>query len=145
MVQFAKILTAFILSSSKRFKISAYFVVFRAERGIFLPLSGESCSRIEKKSIATELILDVIFGAYAKSNPCTELSFRLPGEPPKIIERIFRSGELSKLTGISIAGDDQPVGVARSAGRRRIDEYTVVLRGELQGETRIAVRKVLAG
>jgi hypothetical protein len=65
------------------------------------------------------------------------------GEPPKIIEELIGRVN-SEITGISIAKMTIPSG-CREPEQTRIDEYTVMLKGELRVETRIAVHKVLTG
>ena len=51
----------------------------------------------------------------------------------------------SETTGISIAKMISPSGCREPGQTPEFDEYTVVLKGELQVETGIAVHKVLAG
>jgi mannose-6-phosphate isomerase-like protein (cupin superfamily) len=66
------------------------------------------------------------------------------GEPPKIIEEFI--GRLnSQTTGVSIAKMTSPVGWRESGQTPEFDEYTVVLKGELQVETRGAIHNVSAG
>jgi quercetin dioxygenase-like cupin family protein len=66
------------------------------------------------------------------------------GEPPKIIEE-FVGRVNSETTGISIAKMTSPSGWREPGQTPEFDEYTVVLRGELQVETRAEVHKVSAG
>lgn len=66
------------------------------------------------------------------------------GEPPKIIEE-FIGRVNSETTGISIAKMTSPSGWRESGQTPEFDEYTVVLKGELQVETQGAIHKVLAG
>jgi quercetin dioxygenase-like cupin family protein len=66
------------------------------------------------------------------------------GEPPKIIEE-FIGRVNSETTGISIARMTSPSGWREPGQTPEFDEYTVVLKGELQVETRSAVHKVSAG
>lgn len=66
------------------------------------------------------------------------------GEPPKIIEE-FIGRVNSETTGISIAKMTSPSGWREPGQTPEFDEYTVVLKGELQVETRGAVHKVSAG
>ncbi|HKY07423.1 MAG TPA: cupin [Candidatus Binatia bacterium] len=66
------------------------------------------------------------------------------GEPPKIIEEFF--GRVNSATAqVSIAKMTSPSGWREPGQTPEFDEYTVVLRGELQVETRSAVHKVTAG
>jgi len=66
------------------------------------------------------------------------------GEPPKIIEEFI--GRVSSGTSaISIAKMTSPFGWSEPGQRPEFDEYTIVLRGELQVETREAVHQVSAG
>jgi quercetin dioxygenase-like cupin family protein len=66
------------------------------------------------------------------------------GEPPKIIEE-FIGRVNSQTTGLSIAKMTSPSGWCEPGQTPEFDEYTVVLKGELQVETRGAVHKVSAG
>lgn len=66
------------------------------------------------------------------------------GEPPKIIEE-FIGRVNSETTGISIAKMTSPSGWREPGQTPEFDEYTVVLKGELEVETRDAVHKVSAG
>lgn len=66
------------------------------------------------------------------------------GEPPKIIEE-FIGRVNSQTTGVSIAKMTSPSAWREPGQTPEFDEYTVVLKGELQVETRSAVHKVLAG
>jgi quercetin dioxygenase-like cupin family protein len=66
------------------------------------------------------------------------------GEPPKIIEE-FVGRVNSKTSAISIAKMTSPSGWREQGQIPEFDEYTVVLRGELQVETREAVHKIAAG
>ncbi len=66
------------------------------------------------------------------------------GEPPKIIEEFF--GRVNSATAqASIAKMTSPSGWREPGQTPEFDEYTVVLRGELQVETRSAIHKVAAG
>ena len=66
------------------------------------------------------------------------------GEPPKIIEEFF--GRVNSATAqVSIAKMTSPAGWHEPGQTPEFDEYTVVLRGELQVETRSATHKVTAG
>lgn len=66
------------------------------------------------------------------------------GAPPKIIEEFF--GRVNSQTDkISIARMTSPSGWREPGQTPAFDEYTIVLRGELQVETRSAVHKVGAG
>jgi quercetin dioxygenase-like cupin family protein len=66
------------------------------------------------------------------------------GEPPKIIEE-FIGRVNSETSGISIAKMTSPAGWSEPGQTPGFDEYTIVLRGELQVETREAVHQVRAG
>ncbi len=66
------------------------------------------------------------------------------GEPPKIIEE-FIGRVNSGSESISIAKMTSPSGWREQGQTPEFDEYTVVLRGELQVETRETVYKVAAG
>ncbi len=66
------------------------------------------------------------------------------GEPPKIIEE-FIGRVNSQTTGVSIAKMTSPSGWREPGQMPEFDEYTVVLKGELQVETRGAVHRVSAG
>ena len=66
------------------------------------------------------------------------------GEPPKIIEEFI--GRVNSGTGeVSIAKMTSPSGWREPAQTPEFDEYTVVLRGELQVETREGAHRVAAG
>jgi mannose-6-phosphate isomerase-like protein (cupin superfamily) len=66
------------------------------------------------------------------------------GEPPKIIEEFI--GQVNSATaGISIAKMTSPPGWREPGQTPAFDEHTIVLRGELQVETRDALHKVAAG
>ncbi len=66
------------------------------------------------------------------------------GEPPKIIEEFFGRVN-SQTSALSIAKMTSPSGWREPGQTPEFDEYTVVLRGELQVETRAVVHKVGAG
>jgi mannose-6-phosphate isomerase-like protein (cupin superfamily) len=66
------------------------------------------------------------------------------GEPPKIIEE-FVGRVNSGTSAISTAKMTSPSGWHEPGQTPEFDEYTVVLRGELQVETRKAVHKIAAG
>jgi quercetin dioxygenase-like cupin family protein len=66
------------------------------------------------------------------------------GQPPKIIEE-FIGRVNSKTAAVSIAKMTSPSGWREPGQTPEFDEYTVVLRGELQVETRQAVHTVAAG
>ncbi len=59
------------------------------------------------------------------------------GEPPKIIEE-FIGKVNSRTPAISVAKMTSPSGWQESGQTPEFDEYTIVLRGELQVETREA-------
>jgi quercetin dioxygenase-like cupin family protein len=66
------------------------------------------------------------------------------GKPPKTIEEFI--GRVNTGTsGISIARMTSPSGWSEPGQTPEFDEYTVVLRGELQVETRKGVHRVGAG
>jgi quercetin dioxygenase-like cupin family protein len=66
------------------------------------------------------------------------------GEPPKIIQEFI--GQVNSGTSaISIAKMTSPAGWSEPGQTPEFDEYTIVLRGELQVETREAVYQVRAG
>jgi len=66
------------------------------------------------------------------------------GEPPKIIEEFF--GRVNSQTStVSIARMTSPSGWREPGQTPEFDEYTVVLKGELQVETRESVLEVGAG
>lgn len=66
------------------------------------------------------------------------------GHPPKIIEEFF--GRVNSRTSeVSIAKMTSPPGWREPGQTPEFDEYTVVLRGELQVETRSAIHRVAAG
>jgi len=66
------------------------------------------------------------------------------GEPPKIIEEFFGRVN-SQSAALSIAKMTSPSGWREPGQTPEFDEYTVVLRGELQVETRDGIQKVGAG
>jgi quercetin dioxygenase-like cupin family protein len=66
------------------------------------------------------------------------------GQPPKIIEE-FIGRVNSQTSAISIAKMTSPSGWREPGQTPEFDEYTIVLKGELQVETRDAVYKVAAG
>jgi len=66
------------------------------------------------------------------------------GYPPKVIEE-FIGRVNSQTSAISIARMTSPSGWREPGQTPEFDEYTVVLKGELQVETRGAVHKVAAG
>ena len=66
------------------------------------------------------------------------------GEPPKIIEE-FIGRVNSETSALSIAKMTSPSGWSEPGQRPDFDEYTIVLRGELQVETPEAVHRVRAG
>jgi quercetin dioxygenase-like cupin family protein len=66
------------------------------------------------------------------------------GKPPKIIEE-FVGRVNSAASAISIARMTSMSGWREPGQTPEFDEYTVVLRGELQVETRQAVHRVAAG
>jgi len=66
------------------------------------------------------------------------------GEPPKIIEEYFGRVN-SQTSALSIARMTSPCGWREPGQTPEFDEYTVVLRGELQVETRNATYQVGAG
>lgn len=66
------------------------------------------------------------------------------GEPPKIIEE-FIGHVNSKTAAVSIAKMTSPSCWRESGQKPEFDEFTVVLRGQLQVETRDAVYQVAAG
>jgi mannose-6-phosphate isomerase-like protein (cupin superfamily) len=66
------------------------------------------------------------------------------GEPPKIIEEFI--GQVNSGTStVSIAKMTSPSGWKEPGQTPEFDEYTIVLRGELQVETREGVHQVSAG
>jgi quercetin dioxygenase-like cupin family protein len=66
------------------------------------------------------------------------------GQPRKIIEEFI--GRInSQTSAVSIAKMTSPSGWREPAQTPEFDEYTVVLKGELQVKTREAVHKVAAG
>lgn len=65
------------------------------------------------------------------------------GQPPKIIEE-FIGRVNSNSSAVSIAKMTSPAGWREAGQTPEFDEYTVVLQGELQVETRGAVHKVAA-
>lgn len=66
------------------------------------------------------------------------------GQPPKIIEE-FIGRVNSNTSAISIAKMTSPAGWREAGQTPEFDEYTVVLQGLLQVETRDAVHNVAAG
>jgi len=66
------------------------------------------------------------------------------GQPPKIIEE-FIGRVNSQTSALSIARMTSPSGWQEPGQAPEFDEYTVVLKGELQVETRDAAHKVAAG
>lgn len=66
------------------------------------------------------------------------------GQPPKIIEE-FIGRVNSSNANVSIAKMTSPAGWREAGQTPEFDEYTVVLQGELQVETRDAVYQVAAG
>ena len=66
------------------------------------------------------------------------------GEPPKIIEE-FIGKVNSRTPAISVAKMTSPSGWQESGQTPEFDEYTIVLRGELQVETREAIHRIAAG
>jgi quercetin dioxygenase-like cupin family protein len=66
------------------------------------------------------------------------------GQPPKIIEE-FIGRVNSQTAAISIAKMTSPSGWREPGQTPEFDEYTVVLKGQLQVETRDALHKVTAG
>jgi len=66
------------------------------------------------------------------------------GRPPKVIEEFF--GRLNSQTAVvSIAKMTSPPGWREPGQTPEFDEYTIVLKGELQVETRDSVLKVGIG
>jgi mannose-6-phosphate isomerase-like protein (cupin superfamily) len=66
------------------------------------------------------------------------------GQPPKIIEEFI--GRInSETSALSVAKMTSPSGWREPGQRPEFDEYTLVLKGELQVETRDAVHQVTAG
>lgn len=66
------------------------------------------------------------------------------GQPPKIIEE-FIGLVNSQTAALSIAKMTSPAGWREAGQAPEFDEYTIVLSGELQVESRGAVHKVAAG
>jgi mannose-6-phosphate isomerase-like protein (cupin superfamily) len=66
------------------------------------------------------------------------------GQPPKIIEE-FIGRVNSQTSTVSIAKMTSPSGWREPGQTPEFDEYTLVLSGELQVETRSAIHKVAAG
>ena len=66
------------------------------------------------------------------------------GEPPKIIEEYIGRVN-SRTTSLSVAKMISPSGWREPGQTPEFDEYTVVLKGELQVETRDAVYRIAAG
>jgi mannose-6-phosphate isomerase-like protein (cupin superfamily) len=66
------------------------------------------------------------------------------GHPPKSIEEFF--GRVNSATSaVSIARMNSPAGWSEPGQTPQFDEYSVVLRGQLQVETRDGVQQVAAG
>jgi quercetin dioxygenase-like cupin family protein len=66
------------------------------------------------------------------------------GRPPKIIEEFI--GRVNSHTSeLSIAKMTSPCGWSEPGQTPEFDEYTIVLRGELQVETREATHRISAG
>jgi quercetin dioxygenase-like cupin family protein len=66
------------------------------------------------------------------------------GQPPKIIEE-FIGRVNSNSAAVSIAKMTSPSGWREPGQTPEFDEYTIVLKGELEVETRDAVHRVAAG
>jgi quercetin dioxygenase-like cupin family protein len=66
------------------------------------------------------------------------------GRPPKIIEE-FVGRVNSQTSALSIAKMTSPSGWREQGQTPEFDEYTIVLKGELQVETREAIHTVAAG
>ncbi len=66
------------------------------------------------------------------------------GQPPKIIEE-FVGRVNSQTSAVSVARMTSPSGWREPGQTPEFDEYTVVLKGQLQVETRAAVHRVAAG
>lgn len=66
------------------------------------------------------------------------------GQPPKIIEE-FIGRVNSQTSALSIAKMTSPSGWCEPGQTPRFDEYTIVLKGELQVETRDSEYRVAAG
>jgi quercetin dioxygenase-like cupin family protein len=66
------------------------------------------------------------------------------GQPPKIIDEFFGRVN-SQTSALSIAKMTSPPGWREPGQTPEFDEHTVVLRGELQVETRESVHRVSAG
>jgi mannose-6-phosphate isomerase-like protein (cupin superfamily) len=66
------------------------------------------------------------------------------GQPPKLIEE-FIGRVNSKTSAISIAKMVSPSGWSEPGQTPEFDEYTIVLRGELQVETGETIHKVTVG
>jgi mannose-6-phosphate isomerase-like protein (cupin superfamily) len=66
------------------------------------------------------------------------------GEPPKSIEEFFGRVN-SNTSAVSIARMKSPSGWKEPGQTPQFDEYTVVLRGQLQVETRDGVHQIAAG
>jgi quercetin dioxygenase-like cupin family protein len=66
------------------------------------------------------------------------------GEPPKVIEE-FVGRVNSQTSAVSIARMTSPPGWREPGQTPEFDEYTLVLRGELQVKTRDAMHRVAAG
>jgi mannose-6-phosphate isomerase-like protein (cupin superfamily) len=66
------------------------------------------------------------------------------GEPPKIIEEFI--GHVNSATAaLSVARMTSPCGWSEPGQTPEFDEYTVVLKGQLQVETRAGIHQVSAG
>jgi hypothetical protein len=66
------------------------------------------------------------------------------GQPPKVIEEFI--GNVNTATSaVSIARMISPPGWSEPGQTPEFDEYTVVLRGQLQVETRDGIHRVAAG
>jgi mannose-6-phosphate isomerase-like protein (cupin superfamily) len=66
------------------------------------------------------------------------------GQPPKIIEE-FIGRVNSRTEAVSIAKMTSPSGWREPGQTPEFDEYTIILKGELQIETRDAIHKVTVG
>jgi mannose-6-phosphate isomerase-like protein (cupin superfamily) len=66
------------------------------------------------------------------------------GEPPKIIEEYIGRVN-SRTSSLSVAKMTSPSGWSEPGQTPEFDEYTVVLNGELQVETRDTVYRIAAG
>jgi quercetin dioxygenase-like cupin family protein len=75
---------------------------------------------------------------------CTSTVVPAAGEPPKIIQEFI--GQVNSGTAaVSIAKMTSPCGWSEPGQTPEFDEYTIVLSGELQVQTREAVHRVRAG